>query len=61
MRIYNVPGQQHLKKVHNQTKLGVRMEGPYTIEHVHVNGNVTTLLHEGITECIDIHSILPYC
>ncbi len=34
------PGQ-HLKKVHNPTKLGVRTEGPYTIERVHVNGNLT--------------------
>jgi hypothetical protein len=33
------PGQQVLKKVHDPTKLGVRMEGPYTIERVHVNGN----------------------
>ncbi len=30
-------GQQVLKKVHNPTKLGVRTEGPYTIECVHVN------------------------
>jgi hypothetical protein len=33
------PGQQVLKKVHNPTKLGVRTEGPYIIEPVHVNGN----------------------
>jgi hypothetical protein len=38
------PGQQVLKKVHNPTKLGVRTEGPYTIEWVHVNGNLTILL-----------------
>jgi hypothetical protein len=58
MRIYDVPigsnnstpGQKVLKKVHNSTKLGVRTEGPYTIEHVHLNGNLTILLHEGITE-----------
>ncbi len=31
------PGQQVLKKVHGPTKLGVRTEGPYTIEWVHVN------------------------
>ncbi len=37
------PGQQVLKKVHDPTKLGVRMEGPYTIECVHVNGNLTIL------------------
>ncbi len=29
------------------TKLGVRMEGPSTIEGVHVNCNLTTLLHKG--------------
>jgi hypothetical protein len=55
------PGQQALKKVHNPTKLGVRTEGPYTIEHIHVNGNLTILLCEGITDCINIHRVLPYC
>ena len=45
------PRQKVLKKVHEPTKLGVRMEGPYTIKPVHVNGNLTILLHEGITEC----------
>ncbi len=54
------PGQQVLKEVHNPTKLGVRTEGPYTIERVHVNGNLTILLREGITECINIHRVLPY-
>ena len=34
-------GQQVLKKVHDPTKLGVRMEGPYTIERIHINGNLT--------------------
>ncbi len=55
------PGQQVLKKVHNPTKLGVRTEGPYTIERIHVNGNLTILLREGITECINIPKVLPYC
>jgi hypothetical protein len=55
------PGQQVLKKVHNPTKLGVGTEGPYTIECIHVNGNLTILLHEGITERINIHRVLPYC
>jgi hypothetical protein len=55
------PGQQVLKKVHNPTKLGVRTEGPYTIEHIHVNGNLTILLREGITERINIRRVLPYC
>jgi hypothetical protein len=54
------PGQQVLKKVHNPTKLGVRTEGPYTIERIHVNGNMTILLHEGITERINICRVLPY-
>jgi hypothetical protein len=34
-------GQQVLKKEHNPTKLGVRKEGPYTIEWVQINGNLT--------------------
>ena len=55
------PGQQVLKKVHNPTKLGVRTEGPYTIEHIHLNGILTILLREGITECINICRVLPYC
>ncbi len=55
------PGQQVLKKVHDPTKLGVRMESPYTIERVHVNHNLTILLREGITECINICRVLPYC
>ncbi len=54
------PGQRVLKEVHNPSKLGVRMEGPYTIEHVHANYNLTILLHEWITECINIHRVLPY-
>ncbi len=47
-------GQQVLKKVHNPTKLGLRMKGTYTIEHVHLNGYLTILLREGITERINI-------
>jgi hypothetical protein len=38
--------QQVLKKVHDPTKLGVRAEDPYTIERVHVNGNLTLLLEQ---------------
>jgi hypothetical protein len=55
------PEQQVLKKVHNPTKLGVRTEGRYTIECIHVNGNLTILLREMITECINICRVLPYC
>ncbi len=54
-------GQQVLKKVHNLTKLGVRMEGPCTIERAHGNGNLTILLREGITEQIYVCRVLPYC
>jgi hypothetical protein len=54
------PGQQVLKKVHDPTKLGVRTEGPCTIEHVHVNGNLTILLCEGITERINKCRVLLY-
>ena len=55
-------GQQVMKKVHNPTKLGVRTEGPYTIEECnHVNGNLTILLREEITELINIRRVLQYC
>jgi hypothetical protein len=54
------PEQQVLKKVHDPTKLGVRTEGPYTIECVHVNDNLTILLCERITERINICRVLPY-
>jgi hypothetical protein len=54
-------GQQVMKKVHDPTKLGVRTEGPYTIERVHVNCNLIIILREGITECINIRRVLPYC
>jgi hypothetical protein len=43
------PGQQVLKKVHNPTKLGVRMEGLYTIERVHFNGNSTIFAEHSLT------------
>jgi hypothetical protein len=55
------PGQHVPKKVHNPTKLGVRTKGLYTIERVHINGNLTILLREGITERINIRRVLPYC
>ena len=54
------PGQQVLKKVHNPTKSGVRTTGPYTIDRIHVNGNVSIILHPSVTECINIQRILPY-
>jgi hypothetical protein len=54
------PGQQVLKKMCNPAKLGVRTEGSNTFEHVHINGNLTILLHEGITERINIQRVLPY-
>ncbi len=54
------PRQQVLKKVHDSTKLEVRTKGPYTIKRIHVNGNLTILLREGITECINIRRVLPY-
>jgi hypothetical protein len=55
------PGQQVLKKLHNQTRLGVRTECPYTIEHVHIKGNLTILFCVGITERINIRRVLLYC
>ena len=55
------PGQKVLKKVHNPTKLGVRTSGPYPIEQVHVNGNLTIRTRPSVTKCINICQIIPYC
>ena len=55
------PGQQVLKKVHDPTKLGVRTSGLYTIDHVHINGNVSIIMLPGVTKHINIWKILPYC
>ncbi len=71
MRIYNVPigsnvrmtkfrDEKFWRNVH-PTKLGVRMEGPSTSERVYINGNLTMLLREGITKCINICRVLLYC
>ena len=53
-------GEQVLKKVHNPTSLGVRTNGPYTIERVHINGTLTIRLRPGVTERINIRRIMPY-
>jgi hypothetical protein len=52
------PRQKVLKKVHDPTRLGVRMEGPYTIdtECVNVNVYITIILREGVTEGINIRA-----
>ena len=52
--------QQILKKLHQPTKLGEWYEGPYKIEQVHVNGNVTIQLRRGVTERLNIRRIIPY-
>ena len=52
--------QKVLKKLHKPTKLGERHEGPYNVERVHVNGNVTIQLRPGVTERINIRRIIPY-
>ncbi len=70
MRIHNMPIGSNVRMTKlrdnkfwrsaHPTKLGVRMEGPSSIECVHVNGNLT-ILHEGITERIIIRRDLLYC
>ncbi len=68
--IYNVPIGSNLRMTKlwdnkfwrstHPTKLGVRTEGPSTIERVHVNGNSIILLCEGITKCINTRRVLLY-
>ncbi len=67
MIIYNVPIRSDVRMTKLQDNkfwrsAQVRMEGSSTIEHVHVNCNLTTtFLHEGITEHINIRRDLSYC
>ncbi len=71
MIIYNVPigsnaGMTKLRdnkfwRSARPTKLGVRTEGPSTIEHVQVNGILIILLREEITKRINIHRNLSCC
>ncbi len=71
MIIYNVPigSDARMTKLQDNkfwksarpTKLGVRTEGPSTIERVHVNGNLIILLREGITKGINIRRVLLCC
>lgn len=54
------PGQQVMKKRHEWTKLGHRWNGPYAIQRVHVNGNITIELMPGVTERLNIRRVKPY-
>ena len=52
--------QKVLKKLHQPTKIGEWYEGPYTIEQVHVNDNVTIQLRPGVTERLNIRRVIPH-
>ena len=53
-------GEKVLKKVCDPRKLEQRWDGPYPIERVHVNGNVTIALKPGVLERINIRHVKPY-
>ena len=53
-------GQKVLKKRHEWSKLGEKWDGPFSIERVHVNGNVTIAIRDGVTERINIRRVKPY-
>eukprot|EP00957_Ditylum_brightwellii_P049986 3788992-Ditylum_brightwellii.AAC.1 len=54
-------GQKVLNKVHNPIKLGVRTSGLYIIEPVHVNGTLLIELCPGVTKCINMRGVIPFC
>ena len=49
-----------MKKKLEYTTLGERWDGSFEINKVHVNGNVTINLREGVTERLNIRRIKPY-
>ena len=53
-------GQKVLKLVHKRTKLGRRTFGPFTIQRVHVNGNITMELRPGLSERINVRRVIAY-
>jgi hypothetical protein len=53
-------GEQVPKKVHNPTSLGVRTNGPYTIERVHVNGTLTIKLRLNVSTLDGSYRIVEF-
>ena len=49
-----------LRKKYEYTKLGERWDGPFGINEVHVNGNVTINPREGVAERLNIRRIKPH-
>ena len=45
---------------HKPTKLGRRTFGPFTIQRVCVNGNITMELRLGSSERINVRRVIPY-
>ena len=53
--------QEVLKRSIKPNKLGVRSSGPYSIEQAHTNNTKTISPRKGVTECINIRRVIPYC
>jgi len=53
-------GQQVMKRFFDFGKLDPRWEGPFVVNQVHVNGNVTIQLKPHVTERVNIRKIKPY-
>ena len=53
-------GRKVMKKRHEYQKLEHQWTGPFEITQVHVNGNVTIRLQNGVTERLNIRRLKPY-
>ena len=53
-------GERVLKRKYEYAKLDERWEGPFEVLQVHVNGNVTIQLRDGVSERINIRRVKPY-
>ena len=49
-----------LKKVHDPTKLGIRTDGTFKVQQVHINDTLNMQLCTGVIEHIIIWRVLPY-
>jgi hypothetical protein len=54
------PGDKCLVIHHDPTKLEPCKLGPFTIEHVHIDGIITICQDVNTTECLSIRHIVPF-
>jgi hypothetical protein len=58
--MYEAGDEGLVDKVHNPTGLQQLAVSPFPIEHIHVNGTLTSQCIPNMYEGINIHQVCPY-